>query len=86
MIPDVAAQADAPADGAASREVWKLTPTEAASQDAPVRVDVIRDGQGVVLIAARGAADAVAALSDDINSISDSVQLDLSGLDVDLST
>ncbi len=85
VIPDVAARADAPADGASAREVWHLTPTDAASQDAPVRVDVIRDGQGVVLVAARGSAGDVAALSDAIDAISDSVQLDLSGLDVEVS-
>ena len=89
VIPDVAAkadaQADAPAGGASAREVWQLTPTVAASQAAPVRVDVIRDGEGVVLVTARGAANDVAALSDAIDAISDSVQLDLSGFDVQAS-
>ena len=86
VIPDVVAKADAAADGASSREVWQLAPTEAVSQDAPVRVDVIRDGQGVVLVVARGAANDVIALSDAIDAISDSVQLDLSGIDLEAST
>ncbi len=86
VIPDVAAKVDAPADGDSAREVWQLAPTEAASQGAPVRVDVIRDGQGVVLVVARGAADDVTALSDTIDSISDSVKLDLSGFDVEVNT
>ena len=81
-IPDVAARADASPDGAASLEVWRLTPSEAAGQDAPVRVDVIRDGQGVVLVVARGAASDVNAQSDAIDAITASVELDLSGLDV----
>lgn len=86
VIPDVAAKADAPADGASSREVWQLTPTEAASQDAPVRVDVIRDGQGVVLVVARGGADDVTALSDAIDAISASVALDMSAIELGAST
>ena len=86
VIPDVAAQADASPDGASSREVWRLNPSEAAGQDAPVRVDVIRDGQGVVLVVARGAASDVNAQSDAIDGITASVELDLSGLDVRAST
>ena len=86
VIPDVVARADAPAGGDSSREVWRLTPTEAADQDAPVRVDVIREGQGVVLVAARGATNDVSALSDAIDAISASVELDLSGLDVQVGT
>ncbi len=86
VIPDVAAKADASADGASSREMWRLTPTDAASPGAPVRVDVIRDGQGVVLVVARGTANDVAALSDAIDAIAASVQLDLSGLDVQART
>jgi len=86
VIPDTATQPDAPVDGTDAREVWQLAPTAAASGNAPARVDVIRDGQGVVLVAARGTADDVTALSDVIDAISDSVQLDLSGLDVDVTT
>jgi hypothetical protein len=87
VIPDSAAQSDGPADGDPAdgdspREVWQLTPTGTADNDAPVRVDVIRDGQGVVLVVARGTPEAVAAQSDAIDAISDSVRLDLSGLDV----
>lgn len=86
VIPDVTAQADAPAGGTPLREVWQLAATPAASDDAPVRVDVIRDGQGVVLVAARGAESDVTALSDAIDAMSDSVQLDLSALDVRANT
>lgn len=86
VIPDVAATDDASADGASSLEVWRLTPSQAAGQDAPVRVDVIRDGQAVVLVVARGAASDVNAQSDAIDAITASVELDLSGLDVQAST
>jgi hypothetical protein len=97
VIPDSAAQSDGPADGDSAdgdsadgdsadgdsaREVWQLTPTGTADHDAPVRVDVIRDGQGVVLVVARGTPESVAAQSDAIDAISDSVRLDLSALDV----
>jgi hypothetical protein len=87
VIPDSAAQSDGPGDGDSGdgdspRELWQLTPTGTADHDVPVRVDVIRDGQGVVLVVARGTPEAVAAQSDAIDAISDSVQLDLSGLDV----
>ena len=84
VIPDVASQADAPAGDASSRDVWQLTPSEAAGHDAPVRVDVIREGQGVVLVTARGPASDVTAASDAIDAISDSVQLDLSTLDLEV--
>jgi hypothetical protein len=82
VIPAAAAQSGAGSDGAATREVWQLTPTAAASQAAPVRVDVIRSGEGVVLVTARGTAGDVTALSDAIDAISDSVQLELSAFDI----
>lgn len=83
VIPDDASRADPATGGASSREVWQLTPAADASPHAPVRVDVIREGQGVVLVTARGPVSVVAAASDDIDAMSDSVQLDLSTLDIE---
>lgn len=81
-----AAIPESPADGGTSREVWRLAPAAGAGEGVPARVDVIRDGQGVVLVIARGTAAAVAAQSEDIDAMSDSVQLDLTTLTVEVSS
>lgn len=83
-VPDVSNSSDGSGDSESTRELWHLRPNEAAGDDAPERVDVVRDGEGVVLVVARGAEGDVKAQSDAIDAITDSVQLDLSGLNVEV--
>ncbi|WP_291379900.1 hypothetical protein [Demequina sp.] len=74
------------AEEGATREVWRLTPKADAAPDLPVRVDVIRDAEGVVLVVVRGEAAQVNALSEQLDSIVESVHLDLSPIDVEVSS
>lgn len=83
---DTADDSDDSEDSKDSRELWHLEPNEAAAAGAPVRVDVIRDGEGVVLVIARGTEREVSAQSDAIDAILDSVHLELSELNVEAGT
>lgn len=86
LVPDASDPPDAGGAEESSRQVWQLFPTQDAAEGAPVRVDVIREGEGVVLVVARGAPSDVDAQSEAIDAISGSVQLDLAGLNLEAGT
>jgi len=83
VLPDTAEGDDSSAQDEAARQQWQLTPNDQASADAPVRVDVVRSAQSVVVVAARGPASDVAAQSATIDAIVDSVDLQAGVIDVE---
>lgn len=85
-VPVVSDDAEGSEGSDSSRELWHLAPSEAGAEGVPARVDVIREGEGVVLVVARGAQSDVEAQSEAIDAISDSVQLDLASLNVEAGT
>lgn len=85
-VPVVSDTPDGAEDSDSSRELWHLAPSETGAEGVPARVDVIREGEGVVLVVARGARSDVDAQSKAIDAISDSVELDLASLNVEAGT
>jgi hypothetical protein len=84
IVPEVDTDADGAEEPESAREAWRLRPMADAPQDAPVWVDVIRDGEGVVLVVVRGDGADAKALSDEIDAVAESVHLDLSSIDVEV--
>ncbi|MCB2413342.1 hypothetical protein LGT39_10850 [Demequina sp. TTPB684] len=84
VVPEIDTD-DADAEGGEpSREVWQLTPSADAADDAPVWVDVVREGEGVALVVVRGDAAEAEVLTEQIDEIRDSITLDLSTVDVEV--
>ena len=84
VVPEVSTEAADADEAEPARNVWQLSPMARAAQDAPVRVIVIRDGEGVVLVVVRGDVTDAAALSDQIDAMAESVRLDLSTIDMEV--